>query len=59
MQFQDMVEEIASTQQQRKAFFFAALVLCTTAAVVPFASVPLRPLPHIAGIYGAATAMIN
>ncbi|GHC98356.1 hypothetical protein GCM10007320_53960 [Pseudorhodoferax aquiterrae] len=59
MQVQDVVDEIASAKQQRKVFFSAALVLISTAAVLPFAAVPLRPLPHVSGIYAAATAMIN
>lgn len=59
MQFQDVVEEVASAEQQRRAFFFAALILCVIAAIVPFASTPLRALPNISGIYGALTAVIN
>lgn len=59
LQFQDVVEEVASAEQQRRAFFFAALILCLIAAIVPFASTPLRALPNISGIYGALTAVVN
>lgn len=35
-----------------------ALVLLSVLLALPIASVKLRPLPHIAGIYGASAAMI-
>ncbi|WP_431259421.1 hypothetical protein ACQ86G_03950 [Roseateles chitinivorans] len=59
MPFREVVQEIASTAQRRAALTLSVALLVGIAAVLPYASAPLVPLPHISGMYGAAAAMIN
>ena len=59
MPFREVVQEIASTAQRRAALTLSVALLVGIAVVLPYASEPLVPLPHISGMYGAAAAMIN
>lgn len=55
----EVVEDLASRSQQRLVLLLTAVVIGLAALLLPFAAVPLAPLPHISGMYGAATAMID
>lgn len=54
----EVVEEVAAPAQQRLALLLSVVLLATVALIVPVASVRWPALPHVAGIYGAAIAMI-
>jgi len=55
----DVARQMASTRQ-RRAVGLLCLAVCLSALVaLPFASVRLVALPHIAGIYGASAAMMH
>lgn len=55
----EVVEDLATRSQQRLVLLLTALLFGLVALLLPFAAVPLAPLPHISGMYGAATAMID
>lgn len=59
MRVLEVVEEVASPGQQRAALLLSLLILSVLFALLPHADLPLRPLPNIGGVYGAATAMID
>lgn len=59
MPHRGFVQEDASTTQRRVVLFLCVLVLSSVVLVAPWASMPLPPLAHISGMYGAATAMID
>lgn len=54
----DVVHHPASRRQKRVVAALCALVLLSVILALPVASVRLKPLPHISGIYGASAAMI-
>ena len=49
MPFREVVQEIASTAQRRAALTLSVALLVGIAVVLPYASEPLVPLPHISG----------
>ncbi|MDH0866494.1 ATP-binding protein [Mitsuaria sp. GD03876] len=55
----EVMEDMAGRAQQRLALLMTLAVLASMALALPFASLPLQALPHVSGIYGAATAMID
>jgi signal transduction histidine kinase len=55
----DVVEDRAGPRQQRLVLGLSAALLLTIVAMLPHAALPLPPLKHISGMYGAATAMID
>lgn len=59
MAYAEVVEEVASDAQRRLALRMSCALLATVAMVVPWAATPLPPLPHVSGMYGAATAMMH
>ncbi|OWQ46586.1 hypothetical protein CDL60_14080 [Roseateles noduli] len=59
MPHRGFVQEDASSTQRRVVLFLCALILSSVVVMAPWASMPLPPLAHISGMYGAATAMID
>ena len=59
MPYRGFVEEEASPSQRRLCLLACAAVLASVGLAMPYAATPLPPLPHISGMYGAATAMID
>lgn len=59
MTHSEVMEDVAGRGQQRLALCMSLAVLASVALVLPFATLQLPTLPHISGIYGAATAMID
>lgn len=55
----DVVEELAGRRQRVLVGLLSIAVLVGIAAILPYAAMPLYPLPHVSGMYGAATAMID
>lgn len=54
----DVVHHPASQRQRRVVAALCVLVCLSVLLALPVASLRLRPLPHISGIYGASAAMI-
>ncbi len=59
MPYRGFVEEEASPTQRRMSLLACAVVLVSVGLATPYAATPLPQLPHISGMYGAATAMID
>ncbi len=59
MPYRGFIQEAAGPAQRRLSLGLCALVLLSVLVVVPRAAMPLPQLPHISGMYGAATAMID
>lgn len=55
----DIAHQKATVAQRRIVVLLCLAVVLGTAVAWPWASMPLTPLPHISGIYGAAAAMID
>jgi signal transduction histidine kinase len=55
----DAVEDRAGPRQQRLVLGLSAALLASLGLMLPHAALPLTPLTHISGMYGAATAMID
>jgi len=55
----DVIHQPASRRQRQVVAALCLLVGLSVLVVLPFASVRLTALPHIAGIYGASAAMID
>lgn len=59
MPYRGFVEEVASPRQRRLCLIGCVAVLTSVTLALPYAAVQLPQLPHISGMYGAATAMID
>ena len=59
MPYRGFIQEAAGPAQRQLSLGLCALVLLSVLVVVPRAAMPLPQLPHISGMYGAATAMID